>query len=302
VESNDKLREAFVAELAVHGGLTSASLLRAFAKVPREQLLPPGPWIIESADASYYATEDDNIAHVLHAVGVAIDTKRDLISANPAKIGRMLEATRIAPGETVLHVGAGLGYFSAVMAELVGPEGHVIASEIDSDLADRARSNLAAWRNVDVIGDSLAGSLPPLDVVFASAGSAGIPRQWTDALREGGRMVLPMTGALDSGFLFHFEKSASPDWFFAWVQSFVRFFPCHGMRDPAAVRDLSKALGDTRGPSVCGLRLDHHDHEPQCWLHGEDWCLTTKRPPNETSAGFVTAMARLRGHRHGQAK
>jgi protein-L-isoaspartate(D-aspartate) O-methyltransferase len=292
------VRAIYVAELAAHGGLRSDALLAAFRKVPREHFLPPGPWIVEAADGSFYATEDNNIAHVQHAVGVAIDTTRDLINANPARIGRMLEAARIAPGNVVLHVGAGLGYFTAVIAELVGPEGRVIAAEIDPDLACRARSNLTDWPNVEVIGDSMACSLPELDVVFSSAGSAEIPRKWADALRPGGRMVLPMTGALNSGFLFHFEKAATPDWFFAWIQSFVRFYPCHGMRDPASVAALNRAIADARGPSVRGLRLDRHDSTPQCWLHGDGWCLTTESPPEKPSANFMAAMSRLGGHRH----
>jgi protein-L-isoaspartate(D-aspartate) O-methyltransferase len=296
MDSHCDLRAAYVAELAAHGGLRSAALLKAFATVPRERLLPPGPWIVEAADGSFYATEDDNISHILHAVGVAIDTKRDLISANPAKIGRMLEAARIAPGETVLHVGAGLGYFSAVMAELVGPEGRVIAAEIDPGLASRARANLAAWRTVTLIADSLACSLPPVDVVFVSAGTPAIPRQWVDALRPGGRMVLPMTGALDSGFLFHFEKATSPIWLSAWVQSFVRFYPCHGLRDPLDVAALSKAMADSRGPAVRALRLDRHEPNSHCWLHREAWCLTTESPPEAPSADYVAAMSRLRGH------
>lgn len=290
------LRRNYVAELAVHGGLRSAALLEAFAKVPRERMLPPGPWIIEAADGTFYATADDNIAHVLHAVGIAIDTKRDLINANPAKIGRMLEAARIAPGETVLHVGAGLGFFSAVIAELVGPEGRVIAAEIDPDLANQARLNLAPWRNVEVVGDALACSLPPLDVVFSSAGAATIPRRWTDALQSGGRMVLPMTGELNSGFLFHFEKTASSEWLSAWVQSFVRYYPCLGTREPATAAAMSQAIADPRGPSVRGLRLDRHDRDPQCWLHGDGWCLTTESPP-ERPAEYTAAMAKLRGYR-----
>jgi protein-L-isoaspartate(D-aspartate) O-methyltransferase len=273
------LRRAYVAELAAHGGLKSASLLEAFAKVPRETLLPPGPWIIEAADGSFYVTKDDDIAHVLHAVGIAIDTERDLVSANPARIGRMLETANIAPGETVLHVGAGLGYFSAVMAELVGPEGRVIAAEIAPDLAMRARSNLAKWGNIEVVGDAFACSLPPLDVVFASAGTTDIPRQWTDALRPGGRMVLPMTGAFNSGFLFHFKRTASPVWLSAWAQSLVRYYPCIGTRDSAAVEAMTKAITNSQSLSVRGLRLDFHEPTPQCWRHADGWCLTTESPP-----------------------
>ncbi|WP_158240453.1 protein-L-isoaspartate O-methyltransferase family protein [Telmatospirillum siberiense] len=272
------LRAAYMAELVVHGGLRSPSLLRAFAAVPRERFLPPGPWIVEAADGGFYATEDCDPGRILHAVGVAIDTSRDLVSANPARIARMIEAAGIVPGETVLHVGAGLGYFSAVMAELVGPAGRVIAAEIDPDLAALARSNLASRGNVEMTGDALACSPPPLDVVFVSAGITVVPKPWTDALVVGGRMILPLTGSLNGGFLFRFEKM-SADWIDVRAQSFVRYYPCIGTRDDAAVAAVDKAIADPRGPSVRGLRLDRHDPDPDCWLHGDGWCLTTRSSP-----------------------
>ncbi len=171
-----------------------------FPLSPRECLLPPGPWIIEAADGSYYATENDDVAHILHAVGVAIDAGRALNNANPAKVGRMLEAAAIKDGDRVLHVGAGLGYFSAVIAEMIGPSGWVIAAEIDPVLRERARTNLVAWPNVTVVGDALECTLPPLDVVFSSAGAACLPLRWIEALAPGGRMILPLTGSLDGGF------------------------------------------------------------------------------------------------------
>lgn len=282
------LRAAYLAELTVHGGLRSPSLLRAFAAVPRERFLPSGPWIVEAADGSFYATEDADAARILHAVGVAIDTSRDLISANPAKIARMLEAAAIAPGERVLHVGAGLGYFSAVMAELVGPDGRVIAAEIDPDLASMARANLAPWDNVEMTGDALSCSPPPLDVVFLSAGITVVPKRWTDALGVGGRMILPVTGSLNGGFLFRFEK-ISADWMDVRAQSFVRYYPCIGTRDDAAVAAVDKAIADPRGPAVRGLRLDRHGPDHHCWLHGDGWCLTTGDTPAGKDADAAPA-------------
>lgn len=267
-------RTLFAKEVAATGGIRSASVLRAFASVPRERFLPPGPWIIEAIDGMYYQSQSGDASHVLHAVGVALDVERKLNNANPARIGRSLEAAEFRPGDTVLHVGAGMGYFSAIIAELVGRDGRVVAAEIDDRLVHSARDNLAAWPNVEVVGDALSCFLPPVDVVFASAGSSIIPRRWVDALRPGGRMVLPITGSTNIGLSYVIRKTDDPIWLTAQPKELVRFYPCIGTRDQQAVAAVDAAIADPRGLSVKSLRLDGHDREAGCWLHGRGWCLT----------------------------
>lgn len=272
-------RALFSNEVAALGGIRSPSVLRAFATVPRERFLPPGPWIIEAIDGVYYVTEGNDVSHVLHAVGVALDADRRLNSANPAKIGRALEAADFRPGDTVLHVGAGLGYFSAIIAELVGRDGRVIAAEIDEKFASSARANLAPWSNVDVVGDALTCPLPPIDVVFVSAGTATIPRRWVETLRPGGRMILPLTGSLNGGFLFVIRKTSDSAWLSARPKEFVYFYPCLGAHESAAAAAMDAAIADTRGPSAKSLRLDEHEREAECWLHGDGWCFTLAVEP-----------------------
>ena len=84
-----------------------------------DRFLPPGPWIIESLEGTYYASENADPGQILHGVGVAIDPSRMLNNANPVKVCVQLQLADLQPGETVFHVGAGYGYFSALMAELV---------------------------------------------------------------------------------------------------------------------------------------------------------------------------------------
>jgi len=46
---------------------------------------------------------------------------------------------RAAAGEHVVHIGAGVGYYTAILAKLVGAEGRVTAIEFDAELAARAK-------------------------------------------------------------------------------------------------------------------------------------------------------------------
>ena len=65
----------------------------------------------------------------------------------------MCDLLDLQAGMTVLEVGGGSGYHAAVMANLVGPKGHVYSVERMPELAGLARKNLekAGIKNVTVI-------------------------------------------------------------------------------------------------------------------------------------------------------
>ena len=267
----------YAEEIAALGGIKSPALRRALATVRRENFLPPGPWLIESLEGTYYPSDDADPRHVLHGVGVAIDPARLLNNANPVRFAAQIELVAPRPGETVFHVGAGLGYFSALFAEMVGPAGAVTAAEIDPDLASRARANLTAWPQVTVVGDALVNAPSAYDVLYCSAGLGTLPSAWLAGLRLGGRMVLPVTGPLDHGIVFLIIRPSEDGPLSARVLCFTRHYPCLGTRGAEDVAALATAFG--RPPSdVASLRLDRHEEEPQCWRHGNGWCLST-RPP-----------------------
>src|SRR5208282_1872174 len=58
-------RQRYADELAALCGISDETLLQALASVPREHFLPPGPWLIESADGSCYHSQDDNPDRIL---------------------------------------------------------------------------------------------------------------------------------------------------------------------------------------------------------------------------------------------
>jgi len=199
-----------------------------------------------------------------------------LNNANPVKVCVHLQMADLRQGESVFHAGAGTGYFTALMAELVGTGGRVVAAEIDPLLQETARRNLAPWPQVRVIGDALKSDLSPVDMIYCSAGMGDIPLAWIEALRPGGRMILPITGAHDHGAVFLFRKTGADGPLAANVQSFTRYYPCLGTRDAESVEQLTSAF---RRPvsSVASLRLDPHAPEKQCWLHRDHWCLSCRK-------------------------
>ncbi|MCY4638899.1 MAG: 16S rRNA (adenine(1518)-N(6)/adenine(1519)-N(6))-dimethyltransferase RsmA [Chloroflexi bacterium] len=61
-------------------------------------------------------------------------------------LGRIAEAARVGPGDTVLEVGAGPGGLTAELVARVEPGGRVVAVELDEELADLARRRVPSPR------------------------------------------------------------------------------------------------------------------------------------------------------------
>lgn len=62
---------------------------------------------------------------------VAIDSAHDLNNGQPAALAKWIDALDINNGMRVYHLGCGVGYLTAIMAEIVGRNGSVVAGEID---------------------------------------------------------------------------------------------------------------------------------------------------------------------------
>ncbi len=107
----------------------------------------------------------------------------------------MLDQLDIAAGAQVLHLGCGTGYYTAIMAELIGPTGKVTAIEIDASLAKKARAALMPWPQIAVgNADGASISFEPVDLVVASASATHPLPSWLDALKLGGRLTRDLMG------------------------------------------------------------------------------------------------------------
>ena len=113
----------------------------------------------------------------------------------PATVARLLTALDADAEDDVLVVGAGVGYTSAALAEIVGPR-RVHAIDIDHRAVRLARSNLADAGYDAVLVDRRdgAGGLPeyaPYDRVLVEAAVVAPPRALCDQLADRGRIVYP---------------------------------------------------------------------------------------------------------------
>ena len=176
----DLRRRFFAEELEAVARLRSARLVDAFAAVPRERFLPAGPWTVLSDGADSYMlmagirtrpTVDADPARVYHNIAVAIDPDRQLFNGQPATLAVWIDTLELEAGMRVLHVGAGLGYYTAVMAACVGATGRVVAYEVDEALTRDAIRNLAPYKNVDLrCGDGSGPLEGSFDAILVNAG------------------------------------------------------------------------------------------------------------------------------------
>lgn len=272
-------RKFFAQFIVRSAGSSDERLIAAFNEVPREDYVGPGPWPV-FVGSGYIPTVDANPAVLYQDVLIGLATDRKINNGQPSLHARCLVAAAPAPGESVIHIGAGTGYYTAVLASLVGPQGRVAAFEIEQDLAARAASNLAHLPNVSVQAVSANdASMPRCDVMYVNAGVTHPPAAWLDALNVGGRMVFPLTPNEGFGVMLKVTKVAANTFS---ASAFIRaaFIPCIGARDDATSASLAAALERQSLKEVRSLRRDKHP-DSTAWCVGADWWLSTAEPAPE---------------------
>lgn len=272
--SSTELRQKFAREICAQAGVRDARIEQAFAETSREKFAGPPPWFVAGFGA-YAETRD--VADLYRDCLVAIDPARGINIGEPALHARCMEELALRDGETVLHVGAGVGYYTAMLARLVGPAGEVVGYEIDPGIAERAKANLRDIPNVRIEARSgIAPDLPQADVIYVNAGAIEPYACWRAALRPGGRLLFPLEapGAVGAMLLVQRGENAM-----RWPARFlfpVAFIACEAARDSAAERRLARRFADESWRGVRALRFDAPDET--CWLAGDGWRLSTAAP------------------------
>jgi len=127
----------------------------------------------------------------------AIPIGQDQTISQPTTVVYMLEMLDINPGQTILDVGCGSGWTTALLAHLVGEDGQVVGVEIKDKLAEFGQSNLDTYDfpHAEIRqGNALADTQPeePFDRLLASAAAPKIPDKLVCQLKKGGILVMPV--------------------------------------------------------------------------------------------------------------
>lgn len=272
-----KYRSFYAKLICAAAKLDESGIEEAFSSVRREPFAGPGPWWITTGGHAYVETPDDDPAFLYQNVLLALDRERGINIGMPSAHAYWLGGCNIKSAETVVQIGAGSGYYTAILARLVGTDGRIYAYEIDEALALRARHNLKDLPQVELRAQSgVAADVPKADLIYVCAGAARPSQTWLDALRPGGRLLFPLAPTDVVGGMLLVTR---PDQGGVWPSKFLgrcRFIGCVGLQDDEAGRRLTEAF-NKNWDQVRSLRLDGSPDD-SCWYADDGWWLSTSGP------------------------
>jgi len=277
------IRAAYAKQILAAARVDNARLDGAFSATRREDFLGPGPWPILRWFRDYVPTPDTDPVYLYTDDLIGILPERRINNGQPSLHAHLIHRASPAAGERVVHIGTGAGYYTAILAHLAGPSGRVTGIEYDSELAARAKANLAPHPTVEIVeGDGTLVSFDEADVIYVNAGCTRPAASWLDRLADGGRLILPMTS--DQGFgpapperiasagaVFRIKRRGH-DYFANWISP-VAIFPCAGSRDEVSERALADAFAKRGWDKVTRLYRDQEIPDERCWVRGEGWCF-----------------------------
>jgi protein-L-isoaspartate(D-aspartate) O-methyltransferase len=170
-------RLRMVREQLQRHGISDRRILAAMGRVPRERFVD----VPQPQDA--YADR-------------ALPIECGQTISQPVIVAMMTEALRLRGDETVLDIGTGSGYQTAILAELAA---RVISIEIHAELSARAGRVLSelGYQNVKlIVGDGTRGwpDEAPYRAILVAAATTECPSALMDQLADGGTLVIPLGG------------------------------------------------------------------------------------------------------------
>ncbi len=198
----------YVKALVEDGAIVSEPVERAFRVVHRHRFLEGWyrPDVTEKR-LTFLPVEYDrdhpssaNFAEIYSNQALVTSVQHSLPTSStsqPSLVARMLELLDLRPGMRVLEIGTGTGYNAALLAEILGAEGHVCTIEFQKDVAERARSHLMeeGYRDVQVVhGDGYIGvpEAGSFDRIVATVGCPDLSPSWLKQLAPNGFLLLPL--------------------------------------------------------------------------------------------------------------
>jgi protein-L-isoaspartate O-methyltransferase len=188
-------------------GLTggNADLLRqAFAAVRKEDFLFAPPWTVMATrpGRSGRTMETSDVRDLYQDALIALLPRENINTGQPSMWAQVFHWSEVQAGMTVFQSGAGLGYFTAILAHVAGPQGRVFYQEPHALLKKKCADNLAQFRNVtsDFHGEAL-------DRVYFYYGTTTLSAALFESLVVDGRAIVPLTDHEGRGRFVSMTKS-----------------------------------------------------------------------------------------------
>lgn len=184
------------------------------------------------------------------------------------------------------HIGCGTGYYTALLAELVGPAGHVTAIELDGRSAASAARNLVDRGNVEVVqGDGCQWPRRGANIIYVNFATHRPGAAWIENLNEGGRLLMPIGVPEDSGFFGGRHALLGLALMVTWVEesyaakalgpaSFIWVDGGHSPQSEDEVGALRASLKNGGWHQIRSLVWGTVPDKARCWFAGADWALS----------------------------
>lgn len=176
---------ALIDNLIKDGWLKTQRIIDAFLKIKRVDFLPE---------------DSKNLAEVNGALPIGYGQT----ISQPLVVAFMIEQLQPKEGDKILDVGSGSGWTTALLAEIVGEKGRVIAIEIVPELKEFGQKNAKKYNFLKkgivefVCADGSKGyeKESPFDKILTSASAQRIPQAFKEQLKVGGRIVTPIQSSI----------------------------------------------------------------------------------------------------------
>ena len=238
-DGSEKYRSYYAKLICTAAKLDDPRIEEAFRSVKREPFAGPGPWWLNLGGHPYVQTPDDDPAFLYQNLLLALDREREINIGMPSAHAYWLGASNVKEAETVVQVGAGSGYYTAILAHLVSTSGRVYAYEIDEGLAacSRQPERRASGGAANAIGHrgGFAAGRPDLCLCWCRAAKPHVARRF--ATQRAPLVPLSPQGVLGGMLLI-----TRPDQGFAWPAKFLgraAFIGCVGLQDKETGRRLT---------------------------------------------------------------
>ncbi|WP_251096663.1 ATP-grasp peptide maturase system methyltransferase [Streptomyces sp. Caat 7-52] len=220
----EQLHRYLIDSMTASGSLRTQPWRRAAETVQRHEFLrggffrlvpgsTPSAWspVLEGSDGwlqGAYADESlvTQIAGTIKPTDIRGEIMREPTSSStlPSLVLRMLEDLRLEPEMTVLEIGTGTGYSTAVLCARLGDD-YVTSIEYDEEVAQRAQGALGRHGAFPALltGDGLLGDADraPYDRVIATCAVRTVPTAWLEQTRPGGQILTTIGGWLNASEL-----------------------------------------------------------------------------------------------------
>ncbi|HCC59964.1 MAG: protein-L-isoaspartate O-methyltransferase [Candidatus Staskawiczbacteria bacterium RIFOXYC1_FULL_37_43] len=185
----EHITKRLIDELVEGGWLKTPEIINAFKKIKRKDFIP------EDAKSASWRMAELNQALPI-GFGQTI--------SQPLTVAFMLEILQPKRGDKILDVGAGSGWTSALLAEIAGKKGGVIAIEIIPELFEFGKNNTGKYGFVKkgtvefILGNGAKGyeKEAPYDKILVSASAKRPPEILKKQLKINGRLVCPVENSI----------------------------------------------------------------------------------------------------------